>query len=87
MTKVNVQHYPAPTAVATSLSALRPSPWNPRTISDDRFQNLCHSIQADPDFLWRRPILAQADGTIYAGTMRYRAAEHLGLATVPAIAA
>ncbi len=74
MTKVNVQQHPAPTAVATPLTALRPSPWNPRTISDDRFQNLCHSIQADPDFLWRRPILAQADGTIYAGNMRYRAA-------------
>jgi DNA modification methylase len=75
----------APSAVATPLGALRPAPWNPRTISDERFQNLCRSIQADPEFLWRRPILAQADGTIYAGNMRYRAAEHLGMETVPAI--
>lgn len=74
-----------PTVVAVPMVALHPADWNPRTIKDDRFQNLCVSIQADPDFLWRRPILAQADGTIYAGNMRFRAAQHLGLETVPAI--
>jgi ParB-like chromosome segregation protein Spo0J len=76
---------PAPPAVAAPLLALRPAPWNPRTISDERFQNLCRSIDADPDFLWRRPVLAQADGTIYAGNMRFRAAQHLGPETIPAI--
>src|SRR3990170_1327512 len=70
---------------AVPLSALRPAEWNPRTITDRRFENLCASIQADPDFLWRRPVLAQADGTVYAGNMRYRAAQHLGLETIPAI--
>jgi DNA modification methylase len=70
---------------AVPLSALHPAGWNPRTISDERFQNLCRSIESDPDFLWRRPILAQADGTIYAGNMRYRAAEKLGMSEVPAI--
>lgn len=67
------------------LAKLRPAAWNPRLIRDERFRNLCASIEADPDFLWRRPILAQADGTIYAGNMRYRAAEHLGMDAVPAI--
>jgi len=71
--------------VATPLAALQPAPWNPRTISDERFQNLCRSIATDPEFLWRRPVLAQADGTIYAGNMRYRAAEHLGMATIAAV--
>jgi hypothetical protein len=52
------------------LVALTPAPWNPRSIKDERFQNLCRSIEADPEFLWRRPILAQADGTIYAGNQR-----------------
>lgn len=75
----------APSAVATPLAVLHPAPWNPRTISEERFQNLCRSIEADPEFLWRRPILAQADGAIYAGNMRYRAAAHLGLETLPAI--
>ena len=70
---------------AVPLAALHPAPWNPRTIKDERFQNLCASIQADPEFLWRRPVLAQADGTIYAGNMRYCAAQHLGLDSIPAI--
>ena len=75
------------TAIAESvaLARLQAAPWNPRTIKDERFKNLCLSITADPEFLWRRPVLAQADGTIYAGNMRYRAAQHLGLETVPAI--
>ena len=72
-------------AEAVPLGRLHPAAWNPRTIKDERFQNLVRSIQADPGFLWRRPILATADGTIYAGNMRYRAAQHLGMPTVPAI--
>ena len=70
---------------AVPLAALHPAPWNPRTSTDERFQNLCASIQADPDLLWRRPVLAQADGTIYAGNMRYRAAQHLGFESLPAV--
>ena len=69
-------------SVLVPLVSLRPAAWNPRTIRDERFQNLCRSIQADPDFLRLRPILAQSDGTIYAGNMRWRAAEHLGLPEV-----
>lgn len=74
-----------PTATLVPLADLHPAPWNPRTIRDDRFLNLCESIKGDPEFIWRRPVLAQADGTIYAGNMRYRAAEHLGMDAVPAI--
>lgn len=75
----------APKVADVPLAKLTPAPWNPRTIRDERFKNLCASIEADPEFLWRRPILAMADGTIYAGNMRYRAASHLGLKAVPAI--
>lgn len=67
------------------LAELKPAPWNPRLIKEDRFKNLCKSIKADPDFLKLRPVLAMADGTIYAGNQRFRAAAHLGLATIPAI--
>ena len=74
-----------PLVESISLTALHPAPWNPRSITDERFKNLCDSIRADPDFLWHRPVLAQADGTIYAGNMRYRAAEHLGMETIPAV--
>ena len=73
------------TAVAVPLVELRPAPWNPRSITEERFQNLCDSIRADPDFLWHRPVLAQADGTIYAGNMRFRAAQSLGMETIPAL--
>jgi len=62
----------------TPLSKLKPAPWNPRKISAERFKNLCASIEADDDFIRLRPILAMADGTIYAGNMRYRAVEKLG---------
>jgi ParB-like chromosome segregation protein Spo0J len=64
---------------------LKPAPWNPRTIRDPRFENLCRSIEADPEFLERRPILAQADGTVYGGNMRLRAVQHLGWSDVPAV--
>lgn len=64
---------------------LKPAPWNPRLIKDKRFQQLCRSLAADPDFMEQRPILATADGTVYAGNMRLRAAIHLGWPTVPAI--
>lgn len=74
-----------PLARAVALSALHPAPWNPRLIKDERFKNLCRSIEADPGFLELRPVLATADGTIYAGNMRYRAAQHLGMASIPAI--
>lgn len=66
------------TTKLVKLSALHPAPWNPRTISDQRFKQLCAALKADPDFLWDRPILARAEnGEIYAGNMRYRAAEYL----------
>lgn len=75
------------TVTNVPLGQLRPAPWNPRTIRDHRFKTLCQSIEADPGFLLLRPVLAQLDGTIYAGNMRYRAAEHLGHETVPAVLA
>lgn len=75
----------APKVAETPLAKLKPAPWNPRTIREERFKNLCASIEADPEFLWRRPVLAMLDGTIYAGNMRYRAAAHLGRKSIPAI--
>ena len=32
---------------AVPLDRLRPAPWNPRSIKDERFQNLVRSIQTD----------------------------------------
>lgn len=66
------------------LSRLRPASWNPRLVRDKRFKQLCQSIKADPEFMVERPILATADGTIYAGNLRYRAVEYLKWPVVPA---
>jgi len=74
-----------PAVQQVPLLALQPASWNPRSIEDARFQHLCQSLTADPEFLQLRPILATADGTIFAGNMRYRAAQHLGWETIPAI--
>lgn len=74
-----------PAAAMVQVASLTAAPWNPRTIKDPRFQNLCESLRADPDFLQLRPILATADGTVFAGNMRLRAAQHLGWSEVPAI--
>ncbi len=52
-----------PAVENVAVSTLRAAPWNPRTIADARFQALCASLAADPDFLWLRPILATRDGT------------------------
>jgi DNA modification methylase len=67
------------------LSRLKPAPWNPRLIRDERFASLVRSIEADPEFMQLRPILATTDGTIYAGNMRYRAAAKAGWTEVPVI--
>ncbi|MGE0601404.1 MAG: ParB/RepB/Spo0J family partition protein [Dehalococcoidia bacterium] len=68
-----------------AVASLTPAPWNPRSIDDPRFENLCQSLAADPGFLQLRPILATIDGTVFAGNMRLRAAQHLGWTEVPAI--
>jgi hypothetical protein len=73
----------APTLLVP-LAALTPAAWNPRLITTARFQQLCDSLQVDPDFLWERPVLANAAGIIYGGNHRYRAAEHLGWEAIPA---
>jgi ParB-like chromosome segregation protein Spo0J len=66
------------------LSQLQPAPWNPRMIRDARFRALCASLTLDPAFLWDNPVCANAAGIIFRGNMRYRAAQHLGWAAIPA---
>ncbi len=85
---------PQPRPVVAPLSALRPAAWNPRSISASQLRRLGQSLERDPALLWSRPILAMADGTIYAGNMRHRAAaalpaswrvEHFGADGIPAV--
>lgn len=67
------------------MSELYPWDKNPRIIKDKRFEALCKSMTDDPAFLELRPVLATKEGRIYAGNMRYRAAQHLGWKEIPAV--
>ena len=60
---------------------------NPRTISEEDLTRLKTSIEEDPQFLERRPILvALMNGRymVYAGTQRLQALKQLGYTEVPA---
>lgn len=61
---------------------------NPRKITDVQFSKLMKSLQEDPEFLEKRPILVNRKGDdliVYAGNQRVRAAANLGWKTVPCI--
>lgn len=64
---------------------LRPAPHNPRTITTAQFDALKRSLQADPDMLRARPVIALPSGEIVAGAMRCRAAQALGWPTIPTV--
>ena len=68
-----------------AVSRLRPSAWNPRTITNSQFKSLCRSIQRDPALMTMRPIIATKDGVVVAGNMRLRAVQELGWSHVPAV--
>lgn len=61
------------------LDAVRPYANNPRQ-NDDAVEAVAESIRR---FGFRQPIVVDADGVIVAGHTRFRAAQRLGLATVP----
>src|SRR3954469_14031858 len=67
-----------------AVSSLRLWPGNPRTIRDDRFEDLVRAIETDPEMLWARPLLHLPDGRVFSGNMRLRAVTRLGWKTVPA---
>ena len=71
---------PAPMSVELRpLDAVRPYANNPRQ-NDDAVEAVAESIRR---FGFRQPIVVDADGIIVAGHTRFRAAQRLGLATVP----
>jgi len=61
---------------------------NPRKIDKEQFAKLCKSIQDDPSFLERRPVLVNISNgrnDVYAGNQRVRAAKKLGWESIPCI--
>lgn len=65
------------------LDQVIPYEGNPR-VNDDAVPKVAESIR---EFGWQQPIVVDADGVIIAGHTRYKAAQELGLATVPVVVA
>ena len=65
------------------IATLKPNPDNPRGIEEHRFQKLCDSIKNDPEFMPLNPLKIIEGGVIYAGNMRFRAIQHLGMTEIP----
>ena len=62
-------------------------PKNPRFIRDEKFKDLCRSIETSPEFLEARPLLVYPLGNGHfitlAGNMRLRACRELGMVDAP----
>lgn len=65
------------------LSEIRPYENNPR-FNDDAVEAVANSIQ---EFGFKQPIVVDSDGVIIVGHTRYKAAQELGLETVPVLVA
>jgi ParB-like chromosome segregation protein Spo0J len=64
---------------ARSIDSIRPYPGNPR-LNDDAVDAVAESIRR---FGFRQPIVVDAEGVVVAGHTRLKAAQKLGLETVP----
>lgn len=69
--------------VAKSINDIKPYENNPRD-NDDAVDAVANSIK---EFGWQQPIVVDTKGVIIAGHTRYKAAQKLGLKTVPVVIA
>lgn len=69
--------------VAKSIDDIKPYENNPRN-NDDAVDAVANSIK---EFGWQQPIVVDSEGVIIAGHTRYKAAQKLGLKTVPVVIA
>jgi ParB-like chromosome segregation protein Spo0J len=73
------------------ITKLKGNPSNPRVLRDDKFLKLKASIEAFPDMLQKRPIVAVTDKDgklmVLGGNMRLKACADLGMKEVPVILA
>ena len=71
-----------------TLSKLKLLKHNPRRITQEQMGKLIKSLEDDPDFLQKRPVLvSRVDDVyeVYAGNQRVSAARKLGWKTIPCI--
>jgi DNA modification methylase len=69
------------------ISEVKQNPNNPRTIREDKFEQLVTSIKAFPEMLNIRPIVVNNDMVVLGGNMRLKACREAGLKQVPIIVA
>ncbi len=67
------------------IHTLKNHPDNPRKVTGHQFDILCKSIQDNPEYFETRPIIVDKENVIWAGNMRFRAAQHNGLKEVPVV--
>jgi len=66
-------------------SELKRHPKNPRKIKDSKLDELCLSLEKNPEFFWSRPLIIDKEKTIWAGNSRFLASKKIGLKKVPCI--
>jgi DNA modification methylase len=71
--------------VDVAVGALLPHERNPRTITRQRLDALKVDLEADPEMLRARPLIALPDGRVVAGNQRLRAVQELAWKTVPVV--
>jgi len=74
---------PVQKVVLAKVASLHPWSRNPRTITAARLADLQRDLEADPQMLWARPLVARLDGTVLMGNQRLAAAVALGWQTIP----
>ena len=65
------------------IGLLKPHPDNPRKVDEMQMDILCASLKENQDYFETRPILCNKDYVVFAGNMRLRAAERIGMEKVP----
>jgi ParB-like chromosome segregation protein Spo0J len=70
-----------------AISRIKENPNNPRTITDEKFQQLVKSVKSFPRMLELRPLVVDGDFVVLWWNMRLRACREAWLAEVPVIMA
>lgn len=65
--------------VRVPIGDISPNPFNPRKISEEKFQRLVKSIKDSPWMIKLRPIVTNKDGVIIGGNQRYKACLEAGM--------
>lgn len=65
------------------VNILKPNKINPRKITIRQVEKLSASLKDNPEYFEARPVICDAQYTVWAGHSRLKAAKHLGLKEVP----